>query len=561
MSAKRSSRVPPGLAGFAFQSYRSLPRLAPRHSTPPRFLPAKNADVTPRLASCSWISIQLGAPGFRVAWRESAVDEAFGFVSVGAEGGTVEERSAVQVLEAGSRTQRRATSEKGKSHSLSVTASDFDQSPHGRMDQPSPLDVGELLENCIAHLSTARDLKSCSLVSRRWVYTAQSQLFRAPSRLTLRRVNIRSNITEDISWSTFLDILDDSPHLIRHIRCLTTGFLWANEPEFSRICLFPFTHLHEIDFMCHYTLSPPFIAALQQLFSLPSLRRVGLCGVFSHREDFIRLWDRCSPGITHLSLRCEDTAAPVGYRRPPIVRISLRGIPVSLQSLNLANGQATILQIGSGSKVPWQTFGTVVQSIEALSVFTNVSISQGLWLFLFLGLTSIQQNAASLDLSSFPKLAALRVVLCGIPPHPRRSNGSIVSDLFSTIGPKNVIRKIVVAVSNPLTGNANLYELLDTKLSSLPMPDTPIVEFVIGSDTYEAVRPFAALIVGRIGGREGGSARASVSITNSVRWILESNYKCGKWYELGCGWRIQQGVYGENFTHQVVQHATIEGKS
>jgi hypothetical protein len=63
-------------------------------------------------ATPSWISSQLGAPGFRVGWRESAVDEAFGFVSVDTEGGTVEERSAVQVLEAGSRTQRRATSEK-----------------------------------------------------------------------------------------------------------------------------------------------------------------------------------------------------------------------------------------------------------------------------------------------------------------------------------------------------------------------------------------------------------------------------------------------------------------
>jgi hypothetical protein len=57
-------------------------------------------------------SLCAAAPGFRVGWRESAVDEAFGFVSVDTEGGTVEERSAVQVLEAGSRTQRRATSEK-----------------------------------------------------------------------------------------------------------------------------------------------------------------------------------------------------------------------------------------------------------------------------------------------------------------------------------------------------------------------------------------------------------------------------------------------------------------
>jgi hypothetical protein len=155
-----------------------------------------------------------------------------------------------------------------------------------------------------------------------------------------------------------------------------------------------------------------------------------------------------------------------------------------------------ILQIGSGSQVPWQTFGTVVQSIEALSVFINVSISQGLWLFLFLGLTSIQQNAASLDLSSFPKLAALRIVLCGIPPHPRHSNGFIVSNLFSTIGPRNMIRKIVVGVSNTLT--ADLCELLDTKLSSLPMPDAPIVELLIDSDTYyEAVKPYFPLLASR----------------------------------------------------------------
>jgi hypothetical protein len=72
-----------------------------------------------------------------------------------------------------------------------------------------------------------------------------------------------------------------------------------------------------------------------------------------------------------------------------------------------------------------------------------------------------------------------------------------VSDLFSTISPKNVIRKIVVAVSNPLVGNADLCELLDTKLSSLPMPDAPIVEFVIGSDAYEAVRPYFPLLTSR----------------------------------------------------------------
>jgi hypothetical protein len=79
------------------------------------------------------------------------------------------------------------------------------------------------------------------LVSRHWVNAAQSHLFRAPAITTV----FTSFSDADILWTRFLETLDTSQHLIRHIRHLD---IKHNNSMLClpKLCSFPFTHLESV---------------------------------------------------------------------------------------------------------------------------------------------------------------------------------------------------------------------------------------------------------------------------------------------------------------------------
>ncbi|KAJ6566860.1 hypothetical protein B0H19DRAFT_714966 [Mycena capillaripes] len=170
------------------------------------------------------------------------------------------------------------------------------------MDNANPLDVEELLEHCISYLRhSPRELRACALVSCRWVYPAQAQLFRAPVVTSIWT----SLGASKLSWTRFLETLHSSPHLIQRVRHIRLHGWIVTALSESKICEFPFTHLESVWIEDVNALSEPTVTALQQLLSLPTLQRLHLRCVFT-REDFIRLWDRSSPGIRHLELSCQE---------------------------------------------------------------------------------------------------------------------------------------------------------------------------------------------------------------------------------------------------------------
>ncbi|KAK7012774.1 hypothetical protein R3P38DRAFT_3014053 [Favolaschia claudopus] len=74
----------------------------------------------------------------------------------------------------------------------------------GAMGRRSPLDVPELLQSTISFLTgSTPDLLACALVARRWVYAAQSILFRAPHRTN---AGLMRDYPEGV-LSTFYDAL------------------------------------------------------------------------------------------------------------------------------------------------------------------------------------------------------------------------------------------------------------------------------------------------------------------------------------------------------------------
>ncbi|KAJ6491927.1 hypothetical protein C8R45DRAFT_1095997 [Mycena sanguinolenta] len=340
------------------------------------------------------------------------------------------------------------------------------------MAQRNPLCIPELVEASIYHLNIPRDFAACALVSRLWVHAAQSRLFRAPS------------ISK---WHPFLNTLSSSRHLIPHIRHLRI------HPEdvatLARICAVQFTHLHSTMVILSGEYLPSgSVAALQQLFRLPSLRRVELHCFLNDEDEFARIWDHCSPSITDITLRCRANdpllGIDVGLLRP--ITSSPGGI--LLESLRMHSSQMLdyalmqqnscpfnlsklkFLSIGWRTHVPWPHFSPAVQSIEGLDVVVNAS-------------------AASLVLSDFPALTSLRISLPFWIPHERRL--AMLDQLFSTLSPTNILQKIVIFPSNAAVQmDGVLCTTLDAKLSSASMTPTLVVELEVERNLYEGIWPF-----------------------------------------------------------------------
>ncbi|KAJ7438267.1 hypothetical protein B0H11DRAFT_1935318 [Mycena galericulata] len=118
-------------------------------------------------------------------------------------------------------------------------------------------------------------------------------------------------------------------HLIRHIRRLHIRPRRSFNATFSDICALPFTNLRDpslliFDRSVLKTCPMP----IQQLFSLPTLRRVALECSFDDASDFLPIWTRCCPNLRNVVLDCYQE--PESALEPTLSNATT---PVHLESL------------------------------------------------------------------------------------------------------------------------------------------------------------------------------------------------------------------------------------
>ncbi|KAJ7167255.1 hypothetical protein C8R43DRAFT_984617, partial [Mycena crocata] len=180
-----------------------------------------------------------------------------------------------------------------------------------------PLRIPELVGHCLQYLGDSPPtLSACALVSRAWVFAAQSQLFR---KLTLE---------DPVVWLEIYLILIDptSAHLLQHIHKLVVhaATLKSAPQTFADMCKFPFTHLHTI--MLHgVNFDRLSVLPLQHLLSAGTLRRLVIRSRVTDPVACAEVWDRVSPSVTHVDwLLVQEKKASLPPRSTPMILDSLR---------------------------------------------------------------------------------------------------------------------------------------------------------------------------------------------------------------------------------------------
>ncbi|KAJ6525917.1 hypothetical protein DFH09DRAFT_1416193 [Mycena vulgaris] len=233
----------------------------------------------------------------------------------------------------------------------------------------------ELLNRIIDFLHDSPiDLKACALVSSAFVYEAQSHIFKALS------IGHFGATTSDIDalWSRCQETLHTSPHLVQQIHRLTLSPPLITIDILSSICTFPFTHLKEIR-VSPFILSHPIAIALQQLFGLPTLRFVAFRCLYHNPSTLIEIWDRCSPGIRHLELRCLQTSTeavhPTSHCWPALIRLDSLRIVDPMIGLRGSSSHALcpfdysglrVLAITSSEVLRWPQIIPALRTVETL---------------------------------------------------------------------------------------------------------------------------------------------------------------------------------------------------
>ncbi|KAJ6525933.1 hypothetical protein DFH09DRAFT_1328796 [Mycena vulgaris] len=213
------------------------------------------------------------------------------------------------------------------------------------MDQDHIQTPQELVNHIIDFLhDTTTALKACALVSRAFVHSAQSHIFKE---LSIGDYGVSINKTTTL-WSRCQETLHTSPHLVQHIHRLTLVPDLMSLETFSTICNFLFTHLKEVCIR-DFTLAPPLAIALQQLFSLPTLRFVSLGDGYGNPSTFMQIWEGCAPALDFTAWTYEDPTIDLStFPRLVLLRISIEGDfpwPMVLNTLSTIAPSNSIRQI------------------------------------------------------------------------------------------------------------------------------------------------------------------------------------------------------------------------
>ncbi|KAJ7096816.1 hypothetical protein C8R44DRAFT_812321 [Mycena epipterygia] len=354
------------------------------------------------------------------------------------------------------------------------------------MEAPRSQLAQELIDNIIGLLDSSGHWRACALVSRSWVYTAQSYIF--------RRVSLDSPVLFDNErlWARFLAALDKSPHLLRHVHELCVhhfGDQLATE-TFDGVCNFPFTHLDVASVAVDVDSASAL--ALQQLLSLPTLRRVRLNCSIASPSAFLGIWTRCSAGLRHLELDCGEEYNTVFLPTPTIPS------PIRLESLRIMVGPGVSAWLThSLCPVDFSALKllSIYRSTELLSM-ENAPALQTMETLQF----EIYPSKPTLALSAFPHLRRLRISinfgealsmskpLAPLKVQVAEQKWTWMLATLSTISPSNSISKIEIVSSFNFVTPSH-FEQLDALLSGLPIQAPPIVELQTGPDRYDEIKP------------------------------------------------------------------------
>ncbi|KAJ7488354.1 hypothetical protein FB451DRAFT_1553761 [Mycena latifolia] len=338
-----------------------------------------------------------------------------------------------------------------------------------------PLDIQEILDNCIEFLcDSPLDLRACALVSHAWLCAAQPRLFRKISIGSAKPLwKLRKH------WDRFRTILDSSPHLIGYIRHLDLHPLHLSAETLTAVCTFPFTRLRELSIF-EFTASPAAQIALQQLFSLSTLRRARIICVFGHPSAIQQIFERCAPGLKHLELLCSQAPGSVSHSS-----LHPSSTPIRPQSFRITSVPSSMLTARPLPLRNWLTHNFLpfdFSDLKVLSIPTNTDILH--WPNLAPVLRRIKvldfiadNTEPPIDLSLLPNLALLRVCIPG-------GTWAMAIDTLATMTTPNRIRTIVLRGYFDIVSPAKL----DTILSELPI-HSAVVEFEIPKEQYDALAP------------------------------------------------------------------------
>ncbi|KAJ7697202.1 hypothetical protein B0H17DRAFT_1197601 [Mycena rosella] len=313
----------------------------------------------------------------------------------------------------------------------------------------SPFIVPELLQEFVALIGdSTSDLTACALVSRAWVYTSQAHFFREVSFISPFMAE------NERAWSRLREILDHSPHLIRHIRRLRVDADLLSLDTFSAICNFPFALVDYVFVRKALDLSLEAAIAMQSLCRLPTLRHVGMVLNFTQPATFLRIWDGCSPSMRHLELYCTNNGV-----HHPFIPAPRQSFPlVALESLKIT----PVPGLCDWLTNPLSPFD--FSRLQVLGIYprTRVLLVKGLAptrrtrevpVFLH------EDRPMSINLSLFPQLEALYIAI------PSVNAQQIALDTLATIPPLSHIHRVVIHSSFL---DRAVCEQIDSKFSDIP---------------------------------------------------------------------------------------------
>ncbi|KAJ7462998.1 hypothetical protein FB451DRAFT_1266540 [Mycena latifolia] len=316
------------------------------------------------------------------------------------------------------------------------------------------LSIQELVEQCIEFLrDSVSDLQACALVSPSWTPAAQALIF--------KEVSTKPGSSQR-SWARLHQTLYTSPHLIRYIHRLRLDSHALSDETFSAICEFPFTHLHYASLVYGGDMSLPVGLSIQQLLSLPAIKRVKLATSFTDPSIFLRIWDRCSSSLTHMELFCVQTSTQA---MPPILqRFAGRVALESFSIVGVLNLMAWLmhdlcpldvshlktLSTGMGMEADEllrsHKFAPALRTIEALDTFSQ---------------------AGAIDLSALPNLVLIRMLV-------QSTSWQSALDTLSTLPASSHVRKIVILAT--VDTIPSFCAQLDSKVISLAVRPLPVLE-------------------------------------------------------------------------------------
>ncbi|KAJ7082755.1 hypothetical protein C8R44DRAFT_992128 [Mycena epipterygia] len=262
----------------------------------------------------------------------------------------------------------------------------------------------ELIDHTVDFLhDSPRAWPACALISRSWVYSAQSRIFRRISFVSGGRATIEHR------WARFLQVARESPHLIYHVRHLDVSGIGTAEGvsmhTFLAICNFRFTHLTAASVWLSWA-PPSYARGLQQLLSLPTLCRLTMGCNNTDPSAFFPIWDRCSSALRHLEL----SYYPIGAT----------GFHLTQQSSSTIRLESLALRMKAPSGVrEWLMHPHCpldLSGLSALSIYTNTELLDSpkfvtaLRTIKFFDLVP-EYTKPAIDLSSCNKLEELRITV------------------------------------------------------------------------------------------------------------------------------------------------------